>query len=53
MLSQHIYTNKLIDIIEEHNLVQLTPPGTIIYSQNRKSTIDLAFATSSIANMLV
>ena len=53
LLSQHAYADKLIDITEEHNLVQLTLPGTITYSQNGESTIDLAFATSGIANMLV
>src|SRR6266487_5932832 len=49
MLSQHAYANKLIDIVKEHDLTQLTPPGTITWSARRsESTIDLTYALEFI-----
>src|SRR6266487_4301601 len=50
MLSQHAYANKLIDIVEEHNLTQLTPLETITWSaKGSESTIDLTYASEFIA----
>ena len=52
MLSQHAYANKLIDMVEEHDLTQLTLPGTITWSaRGSESTIDLTYALEFIACM--
>ena len=54
MLSQHAYTNKLIDIVKEHNLTQLTPPGTITWSaRGSESIIDLTYASEFIACIIL
>jgi hypothetical protein len=54
MLSQHMYTDRFIDITEEHNLTQLTLPGAATWSvQGSESTIDLTYTTEFIASMVL
>ena len=49
MLSQHAYADKLINIVEEHNLTQLTLLGTITWLARRsESTINLTYALEFI-----
>ena len=49
MLSQHVYADKLIDMVEEHDLTQLTPPGTITWlARGSESTIDLTYTLEFI-----
>src|SRR6266487_6106050 len=50
MLSQHVYADKLIDMVEEHDLTQLTLPGTITWlARKSESTIDLTYTSEFIA----
>src|SRR6266487_360763 len=52
MLSQHAYADKLINMVEEHDLTQLTPLGTITWlARGSESTIDLTYALEFIAHM--
>src|SRR6266487_6599700 len=50
MLSQHAYADKLINMVEEHDLTQLTLLGTITWlARGSESTIDLTYASEFIA----
>ncbi|EED18994.1 reverse transcriptase, putative [Talaromyces stipitatus ATCC 10500] len=45
---------ELINLMDEHGLEQLLPPGTITYERvNAKSTIDLVWASHNLANRVV
>ncbi|EED11577.1 reverse transcriptase, putative [Talaromyces stipitatus ATCC 10500] len=53
---QHVdeEATELIDLMDEHRLEQLLPPGTITYERaNAKSTIDLVWASHNLANRVV
>ncbi|KAI1001859.1 hypothetical protein K3495_g6341 [Podosphaera aphanis] len=52
--TQHLAASHLLDIIDQHGLELLTPPGLITRSfRGQETTIDLAFGTPTVQDKLI